>query len=119
MGNAVHPEDENHERGGGAGLLAGTGGPSAEPPHLSAFYLDQPQPGLERDYSPSRPPGQFVSSPSATLTVARAGRGRRFRSGPCVPGRSGSAGFSSLPPWSPALSGTSRVSCAITVSCSP
>jgi multidrug resistance efflux pump len=71
MGNAVHPEDENHERGGGAGLLAGTGGPSAEPPHLSAFYLDQPQPGLERDYSPSRPPGQFASSPSATLTVPR------------------------------------------------
>lgn len=71
MGNAVHPEDESHERWGGAGLLAGTGGQSAEPAHLSAFYLDQPQPGLERDYSPARPPGQFASSPSATLTFTR------------------------------------------------
>jgi multidrug efflux pump subunit AcrA (membrane-fusion protein) len=71
MGNAVHPEDENHERRGGAGLLAGTGGPSAEPPHLGAFYLSQPRPPLERDYPPARPPGQVASSSSATLTVSR------------------------------------------------
>jgi multidrug resistance efflux pump len=71
MGNAVHPEDENHERGGGAGLLAGTGGPSAEPPHLSAFYLGQPQPRLERDYPPAGAPGRVGSNSSATLTVSR------------------------------------------------
>jgi len=71
MVNAVHPDDENHERRGGAGLLAGPGGPSAEPPHLSAFYLGQPQPRLERDFPPARPAGQFASSSSATLTVTR------------------------------------------------
>jgi multidrug efflux pump subunit AcrA (membrane-fusion protein) len=72
MGNAVHPEDENSERRGGSGLLAGTGGPTApEPPHLSVFYLDQPRPQLERDYPPARSPGRVASSPSATLTVSR------------------------------------------------
>jgi len=72
MGNAVHPEDENYERRGGAGLLAGTGEPSAEPPHhLSAFYLDQPRPRLERDYQAARPPGRVASRSSATLTVSR------------------------------------------------
>jgi multidrug resistance efflux pump len=71
MGNAVPPENENSERRGGSGLLAGTGGPPAhEPPHLSAFYLGQP-PHLERDYPPARPPGRVAASPSATLTVSR------------------------------------------------
>ena len=69
MGNAVHPKDENHERRGAAGLLAGTGGPSA-PPHLTAFYLSRLRPRLERDYPPARPPGQVASSSSATLTVS-------------------------------------------------
>jgi multidrug resistance efflux pump len=72
MGNAVHPEDENSERRGGSGLLAGTGGaPSHEPPHLSVFYVGQPRPQLEREYPPVRPPGRVASSPSATLTVPR------------------------------------------------
>jgi multidrug resistance efflux pump len=71
MGNAVHPEDENSERRGGSGLLAGTGGaPTIEPP-LSVLYLDQPRPHLERDYPPSRPSGRVASSSSATLTVTR------------------------------------------------
>jgi multidrug efflux pump subunit AcrA (membrane-fusion protein) len=69
MGNAVHHKDENHERRGAAGLLAGTGGPSA-PPHLTAFYLSRLRPRLERDYPPARPPGQVASSSSATLTVS-------------------------------------------------
>jgi multidrug resistance efflux pump len=72
MGNAVHPEDENSERRGGAGLLAGTGGPPAhEPSHLSVFYVGQPRPQLEREYPPARPPGRVASSSSATLTVPR------------------------------------------------
>jgi len=72
MGNAVHPEDENSERRGGSGLLAGTGGPPAhEPSHLSVFYVGQPRPQLERDYPPARPPGRVASSSSATLTVPR------------------------------------------------
>jgi multidrug resistance efflux pump len=72
MGNAVHPEDENSERRGGSGLLAGTGGPPAhEPSHLSVFYVGQPRPQLEREYPPARPSGRVASSPSATLTVSR------------------------------------------------
>jgi multidrug resistance efflux pump len=72
MGNAVHPEDENSERRGGSGLLAGTGGsPAHEPSHLSVFYVGQPRPQLEREYPPARPAGRVASSPSATLTVPR------------------------------------------------
>src|ERR1019366_443133 len=57
MGSAVHPEDEGYEWRGGAGLMAGTGGPSAlDPPHASALYLGQPPPRRVRDYSPAQPP---------------------------------------------------------------
>src|ERR1035438_5129188 len=59
MGSAVHPEDEGYEWRGGAGLMAGTGGPSAlDPPYASALYLGQPPPRRVRDYSPAQPPAQ-------------------------------------------------------------
>jgi multidrug resistance efflux pump len=72
----VHPEDEGYEWRGGAGLMAGTGGPSAlEPPHASALYLGQPPPRRVRDYSPALPParssGRVASSSPATLTDLR------------------------------------------------
>src|ERR1017187_1287260 len=77
MGSAVHPEDEGYEWRGGAGLMAGTGGPSAlDPPYASALYLGQPPPRRVRDYSPAQPPaqppahssGRVASSSPATLT---------------------------------------------------
>src|ERR1039457_2205742 len=76
MGSAVHPEDEGYEWRGGAGLMAGTGGPSAlDPPHASALYLGQPPPRRVRDYSPAQPPaqssGRVASSSPATLTDLR------------------------------------------------
>ncbi len=58
-GNAVHPEDENHERFGRAGPLAGRAGASTlEPPQVSALYPGQPRPRLVRDPPPARPAGQ-------------------------------------------------------------